>query len=191
MSEGQLVVIETGRYKNMVGYLTENHQKPKTIYTWSRSGKELVGKRLSQDLIQPYLINVYDHLGKLRCVVGAGRLDGDVTFLDGEGIFPLQFSLNTSGRGKETINYHILPENSKGLIEINYDMYGYPDGMEVSFFRTGGIVASTDGQVANEGSLRFRYDSTVHNNVLMVRVYSDSDGTAWEYSVDYTEEPQQ
>jgi hypothetical protein len=85
-----------------------------------------------------------------------------------------------SGGGQKTENLHEIGTKA-GLVVIDYNMYGYPDQMEVYYGEK--LVATTNGPVAGNGSLQFQYTPNGLDVKIKVVVTSDSDGTGWEYTV--------
>lgn len=86
----------------------------------------------------------------------------------------------TSGGTGVTVTMHPLG-STPGTVKIDYNMYGAPDSMDVYYQDK--LVASTNGLVANTGSLSFPYNPTNDVYEIKVIITGGSDGTAWDYIV--------
>ena len=85
-----------------------------------------------------------------------------------------------AGEGKYQeflVDVGILP----GTVTVNYDMYGYPDRLIIKY--QGEVVADTGEPVAYTGSLSFYYQPVGGDNSITLIFTSDSDGTAYEFTV--------
>ncbi|OBR67749.1 hypothetical protein A7K91_08420 [Paenibacillus oryzae] len=88
---------------------------------------------------------------------------------------------NNSGGGARTEKDHEMG-NKAGNVVITYDMYGVADQMDVYY--QGQLLASTNGEVQNKGSLRFHYSPV--GGVTQIKVIMSSSagaGTSWQYLV--------
>ncbi|ALA07171.1 putative major virion structural protein [Brevibacillus phage SecTim467] len=88
--------------------------------------------------------------------------------------------LNDTGGGRITEKYHEMGDKS-GSVRIDYDMYGYPDRIDV--FYQSQLLASSNGYVVNKGQVNFSYAPVGGVTQIKVIISSDSDGTSWEYMV--------
>lgn len=87
---------------------------------------------------------------------------------------------NDSGGGRYTEKMHEMGANP-GSVTITYDMYSAPDRMDVYYQNQ--LLGSTGGLVSGKGSLSFKYNPIGGVTQIKVVMTSDSDGTAWEYTV--------
>jgi PKD repeat protein len=89
--------------------------------------------------------------------------------------------LNDSGGGSYTEKLHEMG-NSSGRVVITYNMYGVADRMDVYYQNQ--LLASTNMEVSNGGSLQFQY-SPVGGVTQIKVVMSSSSGSSssWEYLV--------
>jgi len=93
---------------------------------------------------------------------------------------PSQFPDDVSGSGKFYSKDYMC--NNTGTIVINYDMYGYPDKLDVYSVNadgsTGANLATTGAPVSDSGTVTLNIQSGTKVRII---VSSDNDGTAWEY----------
>ncbi|MDQ0176239.1 hypothetical protein [Bacillus chungangensis] len=87
----------------------------------------------------------------------------------------------SSGFGSQEI-FHILPPVT-GNVKIIFDMYGYPDKMDVIYVNDPTtIVATTTKAVSHNGVLQFYYDPLINGKKVKVTITSSrGDSSAWEY----------
>ncbi|SEL28601.1 PKD domain-containing protein [Paenibacillus sp. OK003] len=89
--------------------------------------------------------------------------------------------LNDSGGGAYTEKLHEMG-NSSGRVVITYNMYGVADRMDVYYQNQ--LLASTNMEVSNGGSLQFQYSPV--GGVTQIKVVmssSSGSGSSWEYLV--------
>lgn len=84
------------------------------------------------------------------------------------------------GGGRFTEVVHQMGPNA-GNVRIEYQMWNIRD--KLSVFQGNTMIASTDGFVSGEGHIDFAYTPQGTNTLVIVRIESESDSTAWKYLV--------
>jgi hypothetical protein len=85
-----------------------------------------------------------------------------------------------SGGSGITTRYYNLGTNP-GRVTINYNMQSVPDRLDVYYADQ--IVASTNGDVSNAGSVSFDYMPINDNYEIKIVVKGSTSDTAWDYTV--------
>lgn len=107
---------------------------------------------------------------------------GDIVLPDPGDIGVISCGISSASGGTGiTEKYHELGP-VPGYVEIEYNMFGAPDQMEV--FYNNNLVLTTGGPVSYEGKFAFYYPGPGNGRptACMVRM-TGSDGTRWEYLV--------
>lgn len=89
--------------------------------------------------------------------------------------------VNDSGGGARTEKLHEMG-NTAGLVVISYDMYGVADRMDVYYQNQ--LLASTNTEVSDKGSLQFQYSPVGGvTQIKVIMTSSSGSGSQWQYMV--------
>ncbi len=87
---------------------------------------------------------------------------------------------NDTGGGRYTEKFHELGTVT-GTVKIDYDMYSAPDRMDVYYQNQ--LLATTNGEVMNKGSLSFSYRPVNGVTQIKVVITNTAGNSNWEYMV--------